>query len=315
MKSNFLLPKSILNAIHPKYWVLWLVLSVLFLIAQLPHNLLIKLGRRLGRILLILAKKPKKVASANIAHCFSELSPIQHKQMLDASFDELGISIIETSIVWFGNLEQFFRRRVRVEGKDNLTHALSQDQGIILMSCHYGCLDLNSVLMSLAVNHHRKFLGTYRQPSDPVIDAALHRFRTRHVTELIPIQNMHKFAKSLKNKNVVWYAPDIEMNKKNSVFVPFFGKATSSNIGVSRIAKLSNAIVLPFTHYRDPLTNNYTLKIFKALENFPSEDITRDTRRINQIIEDIVRPYPERYWWTIKRFKHRPPGEAPIYSP
>ena len=41
--------------------------------------------------------------------------------------------------------------------------------------------------------------------------------------------------------------------------------------------------------------------------------VYQDLTRINKAIEDMVYANPEQYGWVHKRFKHRPPGEAPIY--
>ena len=57
----------------------------------------------------------------------------------------------------------------------------------------------------------------------------------------------------------------------------------------------------------------YRLVILPALEDFPSDDIYRDSARVNKAIEDMVYANPEQYGWVHKRFKHRPPGEPSIY--
>jgi KDO2-lipid IV(A) lauroyltransferase len=53
--------------------------------------------------------------------------------------------------------------------------------------------------------------------------------------------------------------------------------------------------------------------ILPALLDFPSDDIEKDSARINKAIEDMVYANPGQYGWVHKRFKHRPPGEQPLY--
>jgi KDO2-lipid IV(A) lauroyltransferase len=36
---------------------------------------------------------------------------------------------------------------------------------------------------------------------------------------------------------------------------------------------------------------------------------------MNQVIEARIHTMPEQYFWVHRRFKTRPPGEAPIYPP
>ena len=57
----------------------------------------------------------------------------------------------------------------------------------------------------------------------------------------------------------------------------------------------------------------YELEFYPAWENFPTDDVVADTRRMNAFIEERVREDPSQYYWLHKRFKTRPPGEARFY--
>jgi KDO2-lipid IV(A) lauroyltransferase len=58
----------------------------------------------------------------------------------------------------------------------------------------------------------------------------------------------------------------------------------------------------------------YTCNISEPLPNFPSDDVEKDTARLNLYIEELVRERPAEYYWVHKRFKHRPPGESSLYD-
>ena len=55
------------------------------------------------------------------------------------------------------------------------------------------------------------------------------------------------------------------------------------------------------------------LTFYPAWKDFPSEDVSADTRRMNAFIEERVLELPEQYYWVHKRFKTRPPGEPRYY--
>ena len=57
----------------------------------------------------------------------------------------------------------------------------------------------------------------------------------------------------------------------------------------------------------------YVARFYPAWEGYPTGDIEADVRRMNAFIEERVREMPEQYFWTHKRFKTRPPGEAKWY--
>ena len=83
--------------------------------------------------------------------------------------------------------------------------------------------------------------------------------------------------------------------------------------GVSRIARLVEAKVLPCVTRMLPRGAGYVLTIEPPWENFPTADLAADTRRMNEYIERKVLEMPEQYLWMHKRFKTRPQGEARFY--
>jgi Kdo2-lipid IVA lauroyltransferase/acyltransferase len=204
---------------------------------------------------------------------------------------------------------------IDVVGMEYLTDALSQNRGIILMSSHFGNVDMSAALMSWigSRNAQFSFSATYREQPNPVLDRFMTKGREQYFDNLIPVDNLRKVARDLKSGKIVWYAPDMNVDKKNSVFVPFMGIPASTTTAISRLAKLSDAIVLPYAHYRLSGKYNYRVNIFPPLSNFPSADLIADTAQINNFVEGLVKEYPEKYWWILRRFKTRPAGEPSFY--
>ena len=54
-------------------------------------------------------------------------------------------------------------------------------------------------------------------------------------------------------------------------------------------------------------------RFYPAWEDYPTDDLEADVRRMNAFIEERVREMPEQYFWAHKRFKTRPPGEPSPY--
>jgi KDO2-lipid IV(A) lauroyltransferase len=42
-------------------------------------------------------------------------------------------------------------------------------------------------------------------------------------------------------------------------------------------------------------------------------DAVADTGRLHARLESVIREYPDQWLWIHRRWKTRPPGEAPIY--
>jgi KDO2-lipid IV(A) lauroyltransferase len=80
-----------------------------------------------------------------------------------------------------------------------------------------------------------------------------------------------------------------------------------------RIARLADARIVPLVVHQRPWGRGYVARFYPAWENFPTGDVQTDTRRMNAFLEERIREMPEQYLWTHRRFKTRPPGEAPVY--
>jgi KDO2-lipid IV(A) lauroyltransferase len=110
-----------------------------------------------------------------------------------------------------------------------------------------------------------------------------------------------------------FYLPDMDYGPRDAIFVPFFGVDAATITGVSRLARLAGARVLPCITRMLPGGEGYVVRFFPAWKNYPGASIEADTRRMNAYIEEQVRQMPEQYLWVHKRFKTRPPGEASWY--
>jgi len=109
-----------------------------------------------------------------------------------------------------------------------------------------------------------------------------------------------------------YYLPDQDYGPRDAIFVPFFGVPAATVPGLSRIARVAGAKVLPCVTRMLP-GGGYLLRIEPPWENFPTQDPAADTRRMNEYIERRVLEMPEQYLWMHKRFKTRPQGEAGFY--
>ena len=88
-----------------------------------------------------------------------------------------------------------------------------------------------------------------------------------------------------------------------------------TNTALSRIARISGAVVLPYLPRRLPDDSGYRLSFDPPFEDFPSDDEIADTRRLVAWLEEAVRKCPEQYWWVHKRFKSRPAPYPDVYAP
>ena len=77
--------------LHPRFWPLWLGLGLLWLIAQLPYTVLLRLGRCLGGVMYRLASSRRKIAARNLELCFPQMSAAEREALLKENFASTGI--------------------------------------------------------------------------------------------------------------------------------------------------------------------------------------------------------------------------------
>lgn len=294
---------------HWRHGLVRMAAGMLWCVTRLPYSGQLLIGRSLGRLIRRLARDRRNIARTNLALCFPERSGSEREQLFDDHFDSLGIALIETALAWWGSNRRL-EGLLTINGLGHLEDALRHGRGAILLSAHFTTLEIGGRLLAL----HAPFHVLYRSHKNPVIEALQRRARRRHFEKAIRRDDLRALLASLKQNRPVWYAPDQDFGRANSLFVPFFGIPAATLTATSRLARLSGAPVVPFFPRRLPDARGYELSLLPALEDFPGKDVEQDTRRIMALIEERVRQQPEQYLWVHRRFKTRPPGEPPVYG-
>ncbi|MFO1425097.1 MAG: LpxL/LpxP family Kdo(2)-lipid IV(A) lauroyl/palmitoleoyl acyltransferase [Candidatus Competibacteraceae bacterium] len=294
----------------PRYWPVWLGLGLMKCMAALPFRWQLAAGGRMGRLLGKIARRRRRIAAINLELCFPEWSPAERNTLLEQHFAALGIGLFETAMAWWAPDEKL-RGLARVEGAEHLERALAGGKGVILLTGHFTTLELGARF----ITWHQPFHAMYRSHKNPLYETVMRRERERRSRfPPLPHEDLRGLLRAFRKGRAVWYAPDQNHGRRNSVFVPFFGIPACTITATSRLAALSGAAVVPYFPRRLAGTAGYEVVILPALEHFPGGDVTADTRRINELLEHYVRRAPDQYLWVHRRFKTRPPGSPSLYN-
>lgn len=294
--------KTDLPLYHPRLWLTWLGIGLLWSCSKLPFDWQIALGRRLGLILLRLAKRRRHIAEVNLKLCFPEKPAPEQQQLLRDVFIHQGIGLIEMAQVWWPR-PKILKNRCRIEGLEHFQQAQKQHDGILLMGGHYSVLELGALFLGQEMTLD----GMYRANNNPLLDKIGRTGRSRFFEHAIERRDIRHLIKRLKQGKTVWYAPDQDFGRKNTVFAPFFGITAATLTATARIVKMARVPVLFISLHRNP-DNTYTIRIQPPLANFPSGDDAEDAARLNYELEQIVRTDPAQYMWVHRRFKTQPDG-------
>ena len=286
--------------VAPRTWPSWLGIGLAALLARLPWPLQRAAGRGIGRLLRLGWRSRRDVAARNLALCFPELDDGARAALLRDHFDALGIGLFEFARAWWGSVGPL-RRGVVIEGLEHLEAARAAGRGAIVVSGHFTTLEACGRMLAERV----PLAGMYRPHAQPALEWAVLRGRLRYAAGMFPRDALRPAVRHLKQGGLLWFAPDQDTRRGDSVFVPFFGQPAWSLTSTHQLARMSGAAVFAFAHARRP-DGGYTLRVSPALEDFPSEDPVADTARVMAAIEAMVRAAPAQYLWIHRRFKRRP---------
>jgi len=289
----------------PRYWLTWIGISAMWLVAQLPFRIQIGIGRLLGWLSYHLAKGRRHVCEVNLRLCFPNLTESEHRALVKKTFAANGIGFIEIAIAWCANPDRY-RSRVTIHGQENIEEAFKQGKGILLLGCHLTCFEVAGFLFS----QFGELNVTYRaNDKNPLFDAFMFNGRRRLYEGVFERKDIRGAMRCLKQNKMLWYAPDQDYGAQHSVFAPFFDIPAATITAGSRFAAFNDSPVLFFTHYRRPDNSGYELHFSKLEELYPSGDDERDGAIINRLMENAIRKQPDQYLWLHKRFKTSPPDQ------
>lgn len=291
----------------PRLWLQWLGVGVMMAGARLPWSVQRGLGWLIGRLAPHVARDRRRAAQVNLALCFPDMDPRERQQLLDDSFDALGVGLFEFSRAWWGSAEPM-RKTMQIEGLEHLHALQAQGRGVLMVSGHFMTLEMCGRLMC----DHVPLAGMYRRHRNPVFEWAVKRGRLRYAKHMYTNEEIRGAVRHLKQGGFLWYAPDQDMRGKDTVFAPFFGVPAATITATHQLARLTGCAVVPFFHRREG--DRYVLRVAPPLEDFPSTDAVADSARVNAQIEAMVREAPAQYLWIHRRFKRQPEGRSKIYE-
>ena len=295
---------------HPRFWATWLGVAFLHLVILLPWRWQMKLGEWIGRILYKLLPARRKISCVNLHIAFPELSRSEQEALNRKHFISLGQGLIEAALGWWGSEKQI-KKLTHIEGQEYLETAKNSPR-VLLVGSHFASLEVGGRIIA----NHMPLHAVYRPHQNPLIEFLVAKQRTINCGKAIPKTNIRELIKSIKAGFPSWYATDQNYRRKGSILVPFFGIDAPTNPGTSRLAKMTKATIIPCICVRllEGDRKGYLLRFYPPVENFPSDDALADTRRLNQIIEEQIKDFPDQYLWTHKRYKHYKDQNTDFYT-
>ncbi len=281
----------------------------MWLVHWLPLPILGRLGEFLGLVLYRYLKRRRHICLTNLALCLPHLNEQERIVIARRHFQVYVRSVLERGILWWSS-ERRLRKLIHVEHAIPMS-AITQGPSI-LMCPHFVSLDVAGVAVML----ESSLCSIYTPQRNRAFDQALRKGRSRFrpVKLFSRAEGVKPIIRAMKENLPFFMLPDMDFGAKDAEFVSFFGIPAATLTALPRIAAATKAQVIPVIASIRPNYDGWNVKFDQPWPDYPGEDLVVATRQMNAYIETEVLQHTAEYFWTHRRFKTRPEGQASVYG-
>jgi len=292
------------------YTVYILVRTVIQFLRILPRSVSVFLIRVMALAAYRLDSRHRHIAAVNLRIAFPDLPKSRQTEIARKSFQNTALNLLEISRISRLNRENI-SSLVQYDpdsGLENFRAAQAAGKGILYLTGHFSAWELLPAAHAL-YGHPLSFIT--RPLDNGLLDRYLQQLRESVGNSVINKKNaLRSVLKTIKENGSVGILMDQNTSLQEGIFAEFFGLPAATATAVTLLALRTDAPILP--GYLTPMRNGcYRIKFLKPIEVTRTGDRYRDveinTRKLNAVLEKIVREQPESWLWGHKRWKYQPP--------
>ncbi|MGM0452367.1 MAG: lysophospholipid acyltransferase family protein [Thermodesulfobacteriota bacterium] len=284
----------------------YMIRGAFFLLGLVSRKTAGKAADWMGRLWFAFDRRHRHVAVANLTIAFgSEMAPAEIHAMARRVFCNLSRIVFEIGLAMHLD-DKAIQNYFEFTGLHHLQAARRKGRGVLVLTAHIGNWEL---LICAAGMIGLPLSAIYRPLDFKPLDRFFVELRSRYGANLYPkARAMRKVMRSLAHKKMVGVLLDQSAGAGAGVRVDFFGKPAVTNKGLALLARATGAPVVPMILVRRG--DKYTVVVEPEIPLIRTDNKTRDaavnTRLYNQVLESLIRRYPEQWFWVHNRWKKRP---------
>ncbi|HCM41795.1 MAG TPA: hypothetical protein DIS66_00570 [Candidatus Omnitrophica bacterium] len=255
-----------------------------------------------GKLAFLLLARKRKTALANLAIAFPEKTESERRRIAQKSFESAAISM--TELFMFQKIVDSANERFDISETKYFDAGLAQNKGIILACSHLGAWECHELICNLKKT---PLMVIVKNLKNPFVNKEINRLRA--LSSVIPYDKdraIRAVYTAVKNKGIAailldqWAGPD-------GIWIPFFGKETSTTTIAVRFAQKTGGIIIPSFCIRVRPGRYKLICLPELTVGSESRDVEIElTRKLNILLEEKIREYPEQWIWGHRRWKDKP---------
>lgn len=262
----------------------------------------------LAKIGYLFAGKLKSDIKANLKLAYNNnLTDNEIDVISQNLFINLTKTLVDYALWWKKNTKEQFLEYFTVEGEEHLSHAFNKGRGVICLIPHTVGWEFSAIMPPLL--GYASFGVSSRLHNNGLHKLMVNLRESRGMRNVTREHCFDKLVEGLKNGECLIIMIDQDSQHIKGEFLTFFGKSAYTPIGVARLAIATGAAIVPMFTVRKT-NGNYLFKILPevpfARSGDDQNDISVNTQKHNDVIEAIVREYPDQWLWFHNRWRTTP---------
>lgn len=239
-----------------------------------------------------------------------EVSREEARKIARASFSHNICSFMEAALV--GNFHLFHNKHLFPFGNyfDVLIH---DHRPCVAITAHMGGWELLAGLLP-EVKPGNPQAVIVRSQRNKALNELVFSMRGARGGEVVGHRNAAPVVtKILRQNGTTAFLVDHNATREEGIFLPFLGEVASINMGPAMLALRAKAMLYPVFLIRHP---EYVYELVcpapldtSTLKGSIAERVKQIAEFYTKAVEDIIREYPEQWFWMHRRWKTRPRPE------
>lgn len=276
----------------------------------LPEDVCLRIGRGLGWLGYYLDWEHRRVALDNLHIAFGqEKTEEEIRSIAKTTFQNLGMMGVEFSRIPRMDADAF-KANLEVEGLANFEKVRDNKKGTLLLISHFG----NWEMMGLLTKGLGSRVMVIAKPvkKNQWVDRLITEIREASGLEVVPSNKAsRKILQALSENRMVGILIDQRAKQSEGVMADFFGKKASTTPALAVLGMRTGAPILPLYLTRKG-DRKFRLIIKEPLALIQTGDVKKDvvtnTELINHSLEEMIRQYPDHWFWVHRRWERKKSG-------
>ena len=277
-----------------------------FFANALPLKFAYSLAKRVSDIQYFFSTKDREIVAQNLS-IITKKDIKECRKLARRVFRNFGLYLVD--FFRMSNLSvEDIKKRVEIEGIENIDGVLNQNKGGIILTCHIGNWEMGGVVMAMlgydisavVLNHRHKDIN----------DFFIKQREEKGLKVILVDHSMKRCISALRKNGLLALAGDRDFTN-NGIAIDFFGKLASIPKGPAMFALKTNSPIIPGMLVRRG-SFNYKLIFYAPIEVKEIPGIDKDeiikeaSKKLVSIMEKSISEYPEQ-WLIFRKF-----WEAPV---